>query len=98
MDVLEHLVEEHRKVERLIAKLEATSVPNERRSIMAELGDSLATHMAVEEERVYPIIDEVLGRCPAVTVLATSREALAIPDEVQVTVGPRDELTDGNDR
>ncbi|GAA1951135.1 BTAD domain-containing putative transcriptional regulator [Nocardioides panacihumi] len=34
------------------------------------------------------LIDEVLGRCPDVTVLVTSREALAIPDEVQVTVGP----------
>jgi predicted ATPase/DNA-binding SARP family transcriptional activator len=36
------------------------------------------------------LIDDVLGRCPNVTVLATSREALAVPDEVQVTVGPLD--------
>jgi predicted ATPase/DNA-binding SARP family transcriptional activator len=34
------------------------------------------------------LIDDVLGRCPNVTVLATSREGLAVPDEVQVTVGP----------
>jgi predicted ATPase/DNA-binding SARP family transcriptional activator len=34
------------------------------------------------------LIDELLSRCPGITVLATSREALAIPDEVQVTVGP----------
>ena len=34
------------------------------------------------------LIDELLGRCPDVTVIATSREALAVPDEVQVTVGP----------
>lgn len=34
------------------------------------------------------LVDEILGRCPGVTVLATSREALAVPDEVQVTVGP----------
>ncbi len=34
------------------------------------------------------LIDDVLGRCPRVTVLATSREALAVPDEVQVTVSP----------
>jgi predicted ATPase/DNA-binding SARP family transcriptional activator/tetratricopeptide (TPR) repeat protein len=33
-------------------------------------------------------IDDILGRCPHVTVLATSREALAVPDEVQVTVAP----------
>ena len=34
------------------------------------------------------LIDDILGRCPNVTVLATSREALAVPDEVQVTVAP----------
>ena len=34
------------------------------------------------------LIDDILSRCPGVTVLATSREALAVPDEVQVTVGP----------
>ena len=34
------------------------------------------------------LIDDVLGRCPDITVIATSREALAVPDEVQVTVGP----------
>ena len=36
------------------------------------------------------LIDDILSRCPGVTVLATSREALAVPDEVQVTVGPLD--------
>ena len=34
------------------------------------------------------LIDDILGRCPEVTILATSREALALPDEVQVTVAP----------
>ena len=34
------------------------------------------------------LIDDILSRCPGITVLATSREALAIPDEVQVAVGP----------
>ncbi len=34
------------------------------------------------------LIDDVLSGCPGITVIATSREALAIPDEVQVTVGP----------
>ena len=36
------------------------------------------------------LIDDILSRCPGITVLATSREALAIPDEVQVPVGPLD--------
>lgn len=41
------------------------------------------------------LIDEILGRCPDVTILATSREALAVPDEVQVTVGPLDTPPEG---
>ena len=61
MDVLGHLVDEHRKVEAMLAQLEASSSADERRSLLADLGDSLATHMAVEEERVYPIVDEKLG-------------------------------------
>ena len=34
------------------------------------------------------LVDDILSSCPHVTVITTSREALAIPDEVQVTVGP----------
>jgi predicted ATPase/DNA-binding SARP family transcriptional activator len=36
------------------------------------------------------IAEDILARCAEVTVLATSREALAVPDEVQVNVGPLD--------
>ena len=36
------------------------------------------------------LADDILGRCAEVTVLATSREALAVPDEVQVNIGPLD--------
>ncbi|MEP9363036.1 BTAD domain-containing putative transcriptional regulator [Nocardioides sp. CN2-186] len=39
-------------------------------------------------DAVAALVDDILGRCPDITVIATSREALAIPDEVQVTVGP----------
>ena len=56
MDVLEHLEEEHRKVEKIIAELEATATAAEREPILAELGDALAKHMDVEEERLYPIV------------------------------------------
>ncbi|KAA1426661.1 AfsR/SARP family transcriptional regulator [Nocardioides antri] len=41
------------------------------------------------------MIDDILGRCPDVTVISTSREALAVPGEVQVTVGPLDTPGDG---
>jgi predicted ATPase/DNA-binding SARP family transcriptional activator len=36
------------------------------------------------------LADDILGRCADVTILATSREALAVPDEVQVNIGPLD--------
>jgi predicted ATPase/DNA-binding SARP family transcriptional activator len=39
-------------------------------------------------DAVAALVDDMLGRCPDVTVLATSQEALAIPAEVQVIVGP----------
>ena len=34
------------------------------------------------------VVEEILARCPGVTVLTTSREALALPAELQVLVGP----------
>ena len=41
------------------------------------------------------LAEDILGRCAEVTVLATSREALAVPDEVQVNIGPLDTAPDG---
>ena len=61
MDILEHLEEEHRKVEKMIADLESTQTFDQREPILAELGDSLSKHMDVEEERLYPIVDDRLG-------------------------------------
>jgi predicted ATPase len=39
-------------------------------------------------ESVASLVETVLGRCPRVRVLATSREALAVPGEVQLPVVP----------
>jgi iron-sulfur cluster repair protein YtfE (RIC family) len=61
MDILEHLEEEHRKVEKMIAELESTRTIEQREPILAELGDSLSKHMDVEEERIYPLVDDLLG-------------------------------------
>jgi iron-sulfur cluster repair protein YtfE (RIC family) len=61
MDILEHLEEEHRKVEKMIADLESTQTFDQREPILAELGDALSKHMDVEEERLYPIVDDRLG-------------------------------------
>jgi predicted ATPase len=41
-------------------------------------------------DAVAGLADGILGRCARVTILTTSREALAVPDEVQINVGPLD--------
>jgi hemerythrin-like domain-containing protein len=61
MDVLEQLVQEHREVEQMIADLEGAETVHERELILVDIGEALAKHMDVEEQRVYPMIEERLG-------------------------------------
>ena len=61
MDVLDHLTEEHRKVERLLDQLADSDEGAEREELISELESSLGTHMEVEERFVYPIVTDVLG-------------------------------------
>jgi len=60
-DVLDHLIEEHRKVEQLLARLKESEPGAERQDLFDELRSSLGTHMAVEERFVYPLMAEHLG-------------------------------------
>jgi iron-sulfur cluster repair protein YtfE (RIC family) len=60
-DVLDHLIEEHRKVERLLARLKESEPGTERQVLFDELRSSLDTHMAVEEQFVYTLMAEHLG-------------------------------------
>ncbi|MCA1481896.1 transcriptional regulator, partial [Bradyrhizobium sp. NBAIM08] len=39
-------------------------------------------------DAVASVAEQILARCPSVRVLATSRQALAVPGEVQVPVHP----------
>jgi len=61
MDVLEHLTEEHRKVEGMLAELGSSEPGDEREQTVAELEDALQTHMALEERYVYPLVKENVG-------------------------------------
>lgn len=61
MDLLDHLIKEHREAENLIAQLAETEPGAERDRLIDELTDALQTHMEVEEQFVYPITAEVLG-------------------------------------
>jgi iron-sulfur cluster repair protein YtfE (RIC family) len=62
MHVLDHLMEEHRKVEQMLARLKGTDAGDERTALLGELRSSLATHMAVEERFIYPLMAEVLDQ------------------------------------
>lgn len=61
MDVLQHLIEEHRKVEGMLKQLEQSKPGPQREQLVGELVESLSTHMAVEEKFVYPITESVVG-------------------------------------
>ena len=61
MDVLDHLIKEHREVEQLLEKLAASAAGHDREQMLAELGDALDMHMEVEERDVYPIVEDHLG-------------------------------------
>ena len=61
MELLEHLTEEHRKVEQLLGMLAETEEGPERERALAELESSLSTHMSVEETFLYPIVTKVIG-------------------------------------
>jgi hemerythrin-like domain-containing protein len=61
VDVLQHLTEEHRKVEGLLEQLADTEPGEERDELVEQLEHSLGVHMAVEEHFVYPIVEDVAG-------------------------------------
>jgi len=65
MDVLEHLIEEHRKAEQMLQQLAQSQPGPGRDRVLAELGDALALHMEVEEREVYPLVEEFLGQAKA---------------------------------
>lgn len=83
-----------------LAVADALGMPMDGAAANHDLGDRLISFLTRRRmlllvdncehvvDAVAVLIDDILGRCPGITVIATSREALAIPDEVQVTVGP----------
>ena len=62
MNVLELLVEEHRQVEQMVADLESAETVHDRELLLVDIGEALAKHMDVEEQRVYPLIEQRLGQ------------------------------------
>lgn len=65
MNILDHLMTEHRKVEDLLERLKETEEGAERRTLFDELASALDTHMRVEERYIYPMIVDLVGRSEA---------------------------------
>ncbi|HKY14964.1 MAG TPA: hemerythrin domain-containing protein [Microthrixaceae bacterium] len=61
MELLDHLTQEHRKVEELLGTLASSDEGPAREATLAELESSLSTHMAVEETFLYPLVTKVIG-------------------------------------
>ena len=61
MEILDHLTEEHRKVEQMMKRLGETDPGQERDRLVDELVESLTVQMKVEERFLYPIVSEVEG-------------------------------------
>ncbi|HET6561564.1 MAG TPA: BTAD domain-containing putative transcriptional regulator, partial [Marmoricola sp.] len=83
-----------------VAVADALGMPMDGAVVGLDLRDRLASFLARRRmlllvdncehvvDAAAVLVDDILSRCPGITVIATSREALAVPDEVQVTVGP----------
>ena len=83
-----------------LAAAEAVGAPLDGAAAGGPAGDRLLTYLAHRElllvldncehvvDAAARIVDELLAHCPQVTVLTTTREALAVPGEVQVPLGP----------
>jgi iron-sulfur cluster repair protein YtfE (RIC family) len=61
VDVLDHLTEEHRTAERLLAQLKDSEPGDERKRLLAALSDALTVHMEIEEDQLYPLVEEHIG-------------------------------------
>jgi len=60
MDILEHLMEEHRKAESLMQRLADSEEGPERDATLDELEEALRIHMTVEEQYIYPLVNSAL--------------------------------------
>jgi len=62
MDLLDHLTQEHREAEALVEQLAETDPGQERNRLVDELTQALHQHMEVEEQFLYPIVRDELGK------------------------------------
>jgi hypothetical protein len=87
VDVVTLVQRDHREIEALLARTEATA-GRERRDTFEALIRKLAVHETAEEEVVHPVLQEIGDRDAAETILHeedTAKKALAALDGADVT-------------
>jgi len=57
--VLDHLMQEHRQVEKMLDEL-SDAKEDERAPLLDQLESALGQHMVVEEQHIYPIVEQVI--------------------------------------
>lgn len=90
MDIIEHLIEEHREAERLMERLGQSDPGSQRAALIEELEEALGVHMAVEEEFLYPIIETAIGGEEATEANAEheiARQGLSMLRDLQAAPG-----------
>src|SRR5690349_20788640 len=90
MNLLDQLTTEHREAEELLARLKDTDPGAERDELIEQLTGALRTHMAVEEQFVYPVVADTLGHETeeeAEVEHQLAREGLAKLDELRAAPG-----------
>ncbi|HEU0034980.1 MAG TPA: hemerythrin domain-containing protein [Kofleriaceae bacterium] len=76
LDALDLIIEQHDKVDQLIAQLEDEEISDERKALVFRaLADNLAAHATIEEELFYPA---VLAKQTEDKLLEATEEHLAI--------------------
>lgn len=81
--IIEHLEEEHRKVERLLAQLKENPFGPDADTTADEIRSALETHMAVEEGWIYPLIGDESATDGSETEHDLVRDALDVLDDLR---------------
>jgi hemerythrin superfamily protein len=91
VDALEALRADHREVARLFEQLDASRKPKQRRSLAAQIVDSLALHRAVEEQLFYPTVEDATRANDLVSKLKEEHRVIGWMADQLKQAGPEDD-------
>jgi iron-sulfur cluster repair protein YtfE (RIC family) len=75
MDAVQLLIDQHRRLEKKLARAVEAEEPAERAQLLASVGDDLAVHVASEEDVFYPAVK---AKCTEDILLESLEEHLSL--------------------